>query len=68
VLSSVVAAFFYLRVIVLMYMQEPAGEHLEDRSTLPRVALAIPAALTLLLGVFPQIVLGVLDKASVLRW
>ena len=68
VLSSVVAAFFYLRVIVLMYMQEPAGEHLEDRSALPRVALAIPAVLTLLLGVFPQIVLGVLDKASVLRW
>ena len=25
VLASVVAAFFYLRVIVLMYMQEPAG-------------------------------------------
>jgi NADH-quinone oxidoreductase subunit N len=68
VLSSVVAAFFYLRVIVLMYMQEPAGEHLEDRSLLPRAALAIPAALTLVLGVFPQIVLGVLDKASVLRW
>jgi NADH-quinone oxidoreductase subunit N len=68
VLSSVVAAFFYLRVIVLMYMQEPAGEQLEDRSVLPRAALAIPAALTLVLGVFPQIVLGVLDKASVLRW
>ena len=24
-LASVVAAFFYLRVIVLMYMQEPQG-------------------------------------------
>ena len=29
VLSSVVAAFFYLRVIVVMYMQEPQGD--DDR-------------------------------------
>ena len=67
-LSSVVAAFFYLRVLVLMYMQEPVGELDQDRSLLPRVAIAIPAALTLALGIFPGIVLGVLDKASVLRW
>jgi NADH-quinone oxidoreductase subunit N len=68
VLASVVAAFFYLRVLVLMYMQEPVGEQDEDRSPLPRVALAIPAALTLLFGVFPQVILGVIQKASVLRW
>jgi NADH-quinone oxidoreductase subunit N len=67
-LSSVVAAFFYLRVLVLMYMQEPVGELDQDRAVLPRVAIAIPAALTLVLGIFPGIVLGVLDKASVLRW
>jgi NADH-quinone oxidoreductase subunit N len=67
-LSSVVAAFFYLRVLVLMYMQEPVGELDEDRSILPRVAIAFPAALTLVLGIFPGIALGVLDKASVLRW
>ena len=68
VLASVAAAFFYLRVIVLMYMQEPEGETEEDRSPLPRVALAIPAVLTLGLGVFPQVLIGVLDKAAVLRW
>jgi NADH-quinone oxidoreductase subunit N len=67
-LSSVVAAFFYLRVLVLMYMQEPVGELDEDRAILPRAAIAIPAALTLALGIFPGIALGVLDKASVLRW
>jgi NADH-quinone oxidoreductase subunit N len=67
-LSSVVAAFFYLRVLVLMYMQEPVGELDEDRSILPRVAIAFPAALTIVLGIFPGIALGVLDKASVLRW
>src|SRR5206468_240586 len=68
VLASVAAAFFYLRVIVLMYMQEPAGEQDEDRAVLPRVAIAIPAVLTIALGMFPQLALGALEKAAVLRW
>ena len=68
VLSSVAAAFFYLRVIVLMYMQEPQGAEEEDRSVLPRIALAIPAILTLALGVFPGLIVGILERASILRW
>jgi NADH-quinone oxidoreductase subunit N len=68
VLSSVVAAFFYIRVMVLMYMQEPAEDLEPDGSIMPRVAIAIPAVLTLVFGVFPQVVLGVLDKAAILRW
>jgi NADH-quinone oxidoreductase subunit N len=76
VLSSVAAAFFYLRVIVLMYMQEPATE---PAATGPEPAAAgpgwlagagllAPAVLTLVIGVFPQLVLGLLEKASVLTW
>ena len=68
VLASVAAAFFYIRVIVLMYMQEPQGVQDEDRTVLLRVALAIPAILTLVLGVFPGLLVGVLEKASILRW
>ncbi len=69
VLASVAAAFFYIRVMVLMYMQEPQAEAAEeDASALPRVAVAIPAALTLAFGIFPQMILGALDKAAVLRW
>ena len=68
VLASVVAAFFYIRVMVLMYMQEPQDDAEPDRSPWPRVAVAVPAVLTLLFGVFPGIVLGVLDKAAILRW
>ncbi|MGH2658295.1 MAG: NADH-quinone oxidoreductase subunit N, partial [Actinomycetota bacterium] len=68
VLASVVAAFFYVRVMVLMYMQEPQDEAVPDSSLGPRAILAIPALLTLLFGVFPGIVLGLLEKASVLRW
>ena len=68
VLASVVAAFFYLRVIVLMYMQEPVGEQDEDPSLLPRIAVAIPAILTVALGVFPGIIAGLLERAAILRW
>jgi NADH-quinone oxidoreductase subunit N len=68
VVSSVAAAFFYLRVIVLMYMQEPQGGFEEDRSVVPRVAIAIPAILTLALGVFPGLIVGILERASILRW
>jgi NADH-quinone oxidoreductase subunit N len=68
VVASVVAAFFYLRLIVLMYMREPQGELDRDPSLLPRVTIAIPAVLTLLLGIFPGLIAGILREASVLRW
>jgi NADH-quinone oxidoreductase subunit N len=76
VLSSVAAAFFYLRVIVLMYMQEPAAEAADgadsaaavDPAWLAAAGLVVPAVATLAIGVFPQIVLGLLQKASVLTW
>jgi NADH-quinone oxidoreductase subunit N len=68
VIASVVAAFVYLRLIVLMFMQEPEGEDETDESVLPRVVVAIPAILVLVFGVFPSLLLGFLDRAAVLRW
>jgi NADH-quinone oxidoreductase subunit N len=68
VLASVVAAFFYIRVMVLMYMQEPGAAHEPDRSLMPRLALAIPAVLTVVLGILPGLVTDLLDKAAVIRW
>jgi hypothetical protein len=35
---------------------------------LPRVAIAVPAVLVLVLGVFPGLIVGLLDEAAVLRW
>jgi NADH-quinone oxidoreductase subunit N len=68
VLASVVAAFFYLRVMVLMYMV-PSEEAAElDAPLVARTAIAIPAALTLLLGVFPGLILGFLERAAIIRW
>ena len=75
VLASVAAAFFYLRVIVLMYMQDADGaeaaaddEVVVDDAVLPRIAVVIPAVLILVLGVFPGLISDFLDAASVLRW
>ncbi|HET7235057.1 MAG TPA: NADH-quinone oxidoreductase subunit NuoN [Actinomycetota bacterium] len=68
VLASVVAAFFYLRVIVLMYMREPEEGTEPDPSLLPRLTIAVPALAVLVLGLFPGLVIGFLDSAAVLRW
>jgi NADH-quinone oxidoreductase subunit N len=74
VLMSVAAAFFYLRVIVLMYMQEPeevSATSGPDGVVAGRGAsatLVVPAAATLVLGLFPGVIVGVIEKASVLRW
>jgi NADH-quinone oxidoreductase subunit N len=68
VVASVAAAFFYLRVIVYMYMVEPQREQVAEPAPLPRVAAVVLAAGTLALGVFPGLLSGVLEQASVLRW
>ena len=57
VLASVVAAFFYIRVIVVMYMQEPEDAGAIPTRPVPGIALAVTAALTLVLGVFPGVLL-----------
>jgi NADH-quinone oxidoreductase subunit N len=74
-LASVVAAFFYLRVIMLMYMKEPvevpAGEGAPVMPIVPAVpviAAAIPAVLLVLFGVFPGLITGFLHQASVILW
>ncbi len=66
-LTSVVAAYYYLRIIVVMYMHEP-----EDTSELPPLRGALSLALyasalgTLLLGVFPSLLLDFVNKAALL--
>jgi NADH-quinone oxidoreductase subunit N len=68
VLTSVIAAFFYLRVIVLMFMREPEEDTEPDDGWLPRVVLAVPAVAVLVFGVFPGLIVGILEEAAVLRW
>ncbi len=59
VIASAIAAYYYLRVIVVMYMREP-----EIEAPLPRLSGAIKfvlvasAAVTIYLGVFPSGILA----------
>jgi NADH-quinone oxidoreductase subunit N len=66
VLMSAVAAFFYIRVIVLMYFSEPVGEGptVTMPSVLTTIVIAVGFAATLLLGVVPGPVLDLAAAAG----
>jgi len=66
-LNSAVAAYYYLRLLVVMYMNEPgeASQQLEPLTGSLRAALVIPALATLILGIFPG---AVLDFAVRSTW
>ena len=66
VLLSVVAAFFYLRVIVLMYFSDPVGDGptVAVPSILTTVAIALGLAVTVALGVVPGPVLDLAANAG----
>jgi NADH-quinone oxidoreductase subunit N len=66
VLASAVAAFFYIRVIVLMFFSEPQvdGPVVVVPSALTTVAIAIGAGMTILLGVLPQTLLSLISDAG----
>lgn len=65
-LNSAVAAYYYLRLLVVMYFTEPG----ESTNTLPPVSAAlqtvifVSAAGTLLLGIFPQVILDFATKSA----
>jgi NADH-quinone oxidoreductase subunit N len=64
----VVAAFFYLRIVVLMFMRDPEGEAETDRSALPQIVVGVAAAAVVVFGLFPGIITTFLDQAAILRW
>jgi NADH-quinone oxidoreductase subunit N len=55
VLSSAIAAFFYIRVIVLMFFKDPVedGTSVVIPSALTTITITVSALITLILGVFP---------------
>ncbi len=64
-LNSVIASFYYLRVIVVMYMREPHQNWAPARmSWAVTVVLLVAAAGTLYLGLFPARVLGFAEQAA----
>ncbi|QEU72959.1 NADH-quinone oxidoreductase subunit NuoN [Streptomyces nitrosporeus] len=67
VISSAIAAFFYIRVIVLMFFSEPKadGPTVAVPSPLTMTTIAVGVAVTLVLGLAPQYFLDLANTAGV---
>ena len=66
VLSSAIAAFFYIRVIVLMFFTDPIqdGTSIVIPSILTRTAISSSIVLTMLLGIYPAPLLTMITNFS----
>jgi NADH-quinone oxidoreductase subunit N len=67
VIASAIAAFFYIRVIVLMFFSEPkpGGPTVVIPSAFTTAAIGIGVAVTVVLGVAPQYFLDLAGRAGV---
>ncbi|MGB3770188.1 MAG: NADH-quinone oxidoreductase subunit NuoN [Rhodococcus sp. (in: high G+C Gram-positive bacteria)] len=65
VISSAIAASFYVRVVVILFFTEPDGAPVTvDPGLGAAVAIGVSAAVTVVLGVFPQPLLDVAESAA----
>ena len=64
VVNSVVSAYYYLRVVRVMYMEEPASDEKVPSSISMRLALAVSGSAIILLGVAPRVLTWVTDAAA----
>jgi NADH-quinone oxidoreductase subunit N len=65
VVTSLVSAFFYLRVVVAMFFQEPSSDVSTRLYPTIATALLVTAAATLVLGLWPD---PILDMARDSVW
>lgn len=63
VLMSLIGAFYYLRVVKVMYFDQPGSDHAIGSNVATKVFLSINAALLLVWGVMPQSVMDWCLKA-----
>jgi NADH-quinone oxidoreductase subunit N len=66
VLSSAIAAFFYIRVIVLMFFKDPVedGTSVVIPSALTTITIAVSTAITVILGVFPAPLINFIESTA----
>ena len=65
VLNAAVAAFYYLRVVVYMFMRDPASQVTPLRhGRLLWAGLAVSTSLTVLFGFFPGLILTIIGQAA----
>lgn len=58
VIFSAISAYFYLRIVMLMYMKEPKEAVQLNGSSSMKLALAITVAAVLIIGIFPSAVIS----------
>lgn len=64
-LNATAAAFYYLRVVVYMFMREPADEiAVLPHGRLVWAGLAVTTMMTIVLGLFPGVLLGIVGTAA----
>ncbi len=64
VINSVISAYYYLRVVKVMWLGEPVSEEKVPSSGALRVALALSCLGVLLLGIIPGYVMGLAELAA----
>ena len=64
VINSVISAYYYLRVVKVMWLGEPASEEKVPSSGALRVALALSCLGVLLLGIIPGYVMRLAEMAA----
>lgn len=64
VVNSVLSAYYYLRVVRVMYMTEPTSEEKVPSSVPFRLALGVSALAVLVIGVAPRLLTWVTDVAA----
>jgi NADH-quinone oxidoreductase subunit N len=62
-INSVISAYYYLRVVKLMYIGEPASDERIPSSLPVRFALAVTSLGVLALGIYPWMVLRITETA-----
>lgn len=63
VLSSVISVYFYIRVVVYVYFKNSEEEFEIESSVGTYTAIIVSAALVLILGFFPDILLGIITSS-----
>ncbi len=63
ILCAAVSAFYYLRVVVVLFMREPTGEEFPSLNPAVSIVLAIASAGILILGLFPSKLLALFAGA-----
>ena len=62
VISSAISVYFYLRIVVLMYFKESAGEMQLDKSSTGLLAVVISVLLVIVLGLAPGSVINLISS------